>query len=107
MKTHQDAHFHLANVSLNPIDRTRSDELKDGILVRSDEVQNIDVLSGRGGKSNHHIGNKVFRHLITEIRPAYRSSLTRTERLILSESIVKKVHDMGGGRFLIQNNTSF
>jgi hypothetical protein len=106
MKTYQNAYIHHANVSLQTIDKSLSDELMDSILVRSDEVQKMDVLSGRGGKSNHHLGNKFFRHLITENRPAYRSSLTRTKKAMLSESIVKKVHDMGG-RFLIQNNTSF
>ena len=84
------------------IDETSSEELKAKILVRSDEIQRMDVLSGRGGKSNHHIGNKVFRHLVTEMKAAYQSSKTRTEKASLAESIVEKVHRMGG-QFLTQN----
>ena len=91
------------NVAVENIDETSSEEPKGSILVRSDEVKQFDVLSGRGGKSNHHIGNKVFRHLVTEMKPAYRSSLTRIEKAILAESLIEKVHRMGG-RFLIQNN---
>jgi len=62
----------------------------------------LDVLSGRGGKSNHHIGNKVFRHLVTEMKPAYRSSKTRNEKASLVESLIEKVHRKGG-RFLIES----
>ena len=83
-------------------DETSSEELKPSILVRNDEIQKWDVLSGRGGKSNHHIGNKVFRHLVTEMKPAYRSSKTRNEKASLVESLIEKVHRKGG-RFLIES----
>lgn len=88
--------------SQKPLDETTSERQTPNILVRSDEIQKWDVLSGRGGKSNHHIGNKFFRHLVTEMRPAYRSSKTRIEKAIITESLMEKVHRMGG-QFLIQN----
>eukprot|EP00563_Minutocellus_polymorphus_P014016 CAMPEP_0181052318 /NCGR_PEP_ID=MMETSP1070-20121207/17528_1 /TAXON_ID=265543 /ORGANISM="Minutocellus polymorphus, Strain NH13" /LENGTH=68 /DNA_ID=CAMNT_0023131407 /DNA_START=448 /DNA_END=651 /DNA_ORIENTATION=+ len=31
-----------------------------------------DVLLGRGGASNHHHGNAVFRSVVSKTRPAYR-----------------------------------
>jgi hypothetical protein len=96
------ARSHNAIASQKPVEVTPSEKLNAHILVRSDEIQNWDVLSGRGGKSNHHIGNKVFRHLITEMRPAYHSSKTRSEKAMITESLIQKVHRMGG-RFLIQN----
>lgn len=88
--------------SQTPLDETTYGKQTPNILVRSDEIQKWDVLSGRGGKSNHHIGNKIFRHLVTEMRPAYRSSKTRIEKAIITESLIEKVHRMGG-QFLIQN----
>jgi hypothetical protein len=94
------------NANAKSIDEVSSEKLKLGNLMKSDEIQQLDVLSGRGGKSNHHIGNKAFRHLVTEMKPAYRSSLTRTEKMILTDSIVENIHRMGG-RFLIQNTGPF
>jgi hypothetical protein len=92
----------ITSVTAKNIDQTKSDESIPTILVRSDEIQNLDVLSGRGGKSNHHPGNKIFRKLVSEIKQAYRSSPKNTEKRILAESIIEKIHRMGG-QFLIQN----
>ena len=73
---------------------------KNDLNLRSDEIQELDVLSGRVGKSNHHYGNKVFRHLIATIKPTYQSISTAAPKGFLSESIVEKLLNMGG-RFLI------
>jgi hypothetical protein len=84
------------------MEETISEKLKQGSQVSSYEIQRFDVLSGRGGKSNHHTGNQVFRHLVTELKPAYRAAVRKTEKARLAESLVEKVNCMGG-RFLVQN----
>jgi hypothetical protein len=75
-------------------------------ILGIDDVKKFDVLSGRGGKSNHHIGNKNFRNMVMEMKSDYRSKSTRAEKAALAESIVEKVYCMGG-RFLIQNKVHF
>jgi type IV secretory pathway ATPase VirB11/archaellum biosynthesis ATPase len=105
-KTQQKANFLKTDATVQNIDEFSSEEPTLSILVHSDDIKTLDVISGRGGKSNHHVGNKVFRHLVTEMKPAYRSSVIRTEKASLTNSIVEKVHRMGG-RFLIQNTGPF
>lgn len=58
----------------------------------------VDVLLGRGGRSNHHIGNARFRELIRRNRAQY-NSLPKHEKIKLSRAIVGVVQDLGG-RFL-------
>jgi hypothetical protein len=70
-----------------------------------DEISDADILSGRGGKSNHHVGNKRFRHLVSEMKAMYRSSCQKTNRTALSRGIIEYVHSYGG-RFLIQDGTA-
>lgn len=58
----------------------------------------VDVLLGRGGRSNHHIGNSRFRELIRKNREHY-ISLPKHEKIKLSRTVVAVVQDLGG-RFL-------
>lgn len=58
----------------------------------------VDVLLGRGGRSNHHIGNSRFRELIRSNRAQY-NALPKHEKIKLSRAIVAVVQDLGG-RFL-------
>ena len=53
---------------------------------------------GRGGRSNHHIGNSRFRELIRSNRAQY-NALPKHEKIKLSRAIVAVVQDLGG-RFL-------
>jgi hypothetical protein len=101
--SHQrDPIFHSFPITEKRSDETNPEELKPSTLVRNDEVQRMDVLSGRGGKSNHHFGNKVFRNLVTAMKSDYQSSKSRTEKARVAESIVEKIYRMGG-QFLCQN----
>jgi hypothetical protein len=74
-------------------------------FVGDDEITDADILSGRGGKSNHHVGNKRFRHLVSEMKAMYRSSGQKTDKTALSRGIIEYVHSYGG-RFLIQDGTA-
>jgi hypothetical protein len=77
------------------------DKINNDTFVRETDITDADILSGRGGKSNHHIGNKRFRHLVSEMKSMYRSKGTRTDKTAFSKGIIELVHSYGG-RFLIQ-----
>ena len=68
-------------------------------LYIDDELRATDVISGRGGLSNHHEGNKPYWRLVYERRPNYRASETATEKNAIAEEIVATIHSQQG-RFL-------
>lgn len=64
------------------------------------DVRENDVLAGRGGKVNSHLGNVLFRKLIRENRLNYRSANTKKlEKAFIAADIVYKIRNCGG-RFL-------
>ena len=63
------------------------------------KVFDIDVLCGRGGKSNHHPGNKRYREVISRMKSGYRQIGNKTAKTDLSRAIVDHVYQYGG-RFL-------
>lgn len=64
-----------------------------------DRVQESDILCGRGGKSNHHAGNKRYRQVVCEMKTDYRSTSAKKAKTGLSRAIVDHVCDYGG-RFI-------
>eukprot|EP00980_Cylindrotheca_fusiformis_P016639 scaffold4979_cov73-Cylindrotheca_fusiformis.AAC.11 len=66
-------------------------------------VKDTDVLLGRGGKSNHHEGNKGYRNLILGLQPKYKL-LEREEKTKMSERVVDWVYK-NNGRFLKQEGS--
>lgn len=64
-----------------------------------DEIKEWDVLCGRGGKSNHHSGNKRYRQVVSEMKNKYRGTSAKTDKTALSRAIVDYVNGYGG-RFL-------
>jgi hypothetical protein len=68
-------------------------------FVREQDVKETDVLCGRGGKSNHHGGNKRYRQVIGELRRKYRGTCAKNDKTALSRAIVDYVNGYGG-RFL-------
>merc|ERR1711935_491614 len=63
------------------------------------ETTQHDVLLGRGGKSNHHPGNKRYREEVENFRPLYASLITDEEKTSMSQALVDVMERMGG-RFL-------
>lgn len=63
-----------------------------------------DVVSGRGGRANHHGGNKPYWQLILTTRLTYKSSSNETEKTKMAIAVMKSVQDRNG-RFL-QRETS-
>jgi hypothetical protein len=62
-------------------------------------IQEWDVLCGRGGKSNHHPGNKRYRQVVSEMKASYRHIEAKTAKTDLSKAIVDHVFGYGG-RFI-------
>ena len=58
-----------------------------------------DVLFGRGGRSNHHPGNKMYRELVMAKQKFYRSC-DKNMKTIVAQSIVDAVGAEQHGRFL-------
>jgi len=59
-----------------------------------------DVLFGRGGLSNHHIGNKRYRDEADKLKPEYiDTKTTKREKTVFRNRLVDIVHGYGG-RFL-------
>lgn len=64
-----------------------------------DETREWDVLCGRGGRSNHHSGNKRYRHVVSEMKAMYRTTDAKNLKTDLSRAIVEHVCNYGG-RFI-------
>jgi hypothetical protein len=58
----------------------------------------VDVLMGRGGLGNNHAGNQAFLEQKRRLKARY-SVATKSEKFLISQELVKWVHDHGG-RFL-------
>jgi len=71
-----------------------------GSYISDAGVTPHDVLCGRGGGTNQHAGNKVFRQLCDEYRPAY---VNHKEREMKKSDVVRTIVNSvraNGGRFL-------
>lgn len=73
-------------------------ESAEGISTFADN----DVLSGRGGGTNVHPGNRTFRDLINTHRKEYLKA-KKNDKPAISRAIVKIIRD-AGGRFLRKDN---
>ena len=65
---------------------------------RGNTVNESDVLCGRGGATNNHIGNKMFRALVTEHQQEYLGA-KKKDKALVSNRIVRLIRQKGG-RFL-------
>jgi hypothetical protein len=69
--------------------------------VGTNDFKEHDVLSGRGGGTNVHPGNRDFRDLINKYRTIYLKA-KKNDKPAISRAIVKAVRSKGG-RFLKKN----
>ena len=63
------------------------------------EPKDFDVLLGRGGRSNHHPGNKRYREEVKNLQSWYLEVDDKNEKTDLSQCLVEYVHSYNG-RFL-------
>lgn len=55
-----------------------------------------DVLCGRGGLSNHHPGNRLFRRLIQANKSIHQRLTSTSQKQNLYKSIIVSIHSIGG-----------
>lgn len=70
----------------------------------TDFVTDGDVLLGRGGATNNHVGNRNFRNIVAEHQQEYLEA-KKTEKAMISKRIVRTVRQQGG-RFLRRDEKS-
>lgn len=70
-----------------------------------DSILDTDVLCGRGGRSNHHPGNKRYRRVISDMRSMYKNQDAKSDKTGLSRRIVDHVCQYGG-RFIKKEATT-
>jgi hypothetical protein len=68
------------------------------------DINSEDVLSGRGGATNSHSGNRVFRTLVKEYQGQYLQAKKRDKPAVAS--IIVELIRKKGGRFLRRSETS-
>ena len=64
-----------------------------------DAIRDLDILCGRGGRTNHHPGNKRYRRVVSEMKSMYRNQGAKSNKTDLSRCIVNHVCRYGG-RFI-------
>ena len=67
-------------------------------LVHAKEPSQFDVLCGRGGAINKHVGNRMYRRVVEHNKAIYRD-MPKRYRVLVGESIVQCIRN-NGGRFL-------
>eukprot|EP00535_Pseudo-nitzschia_heimii_P006767 CAMPEP_0197185282 /NCGR_PEP_ID=MMETSP1423-20130617/11601_1 /TAXON_ID=476441 /ORGANISM="Pseudo-nitzschia heimii, Strain UNC1101" /LENGTH=200 /DNA_ID=CAMNT_0042636307 /DNA_START=158 /DNA_END=760 /DNA_ORIENTATION=+ len=67
-------------------------------VVNADKINSNDVLGGRGGLTNLHIGNKNFRYIVAEHQLEYLKARKCDKRKI-ALAVVSRIRE-NGGRFL-------
>jgi len=69
--------------------------------VRTDEISINDVLCGRGGDINVHVGNEQFRKIVESKRMEYLTARFKREKRLIASSVVKEIQNLvPPGRFL-------
>jgi len=61
-----------------------------------------DVLFGRGGRGNHHPGNKKYRALVRSYKKEYKNTKCKQAKTAMAKLITEKINK-DGGRFLRYN----
>jgi hypothetical protein len=84
--------------------RGRTSKKQSQTVQYIDEVTDLDCVLGRGGKSNHHPGNKRYRSEVQHLQKWYKSS-GKAEKTDLAQCLVNFVHSYGG-RFVKQEKST-
>ena len=72
-----------------------------GRTVRTDEITVNDVLCGRGGDINVHVGNERYRKMIESRKMDYLTATYKRDKRIIASSIVNEIHALvPPGRFM-------
>ena len=79
------------------------------LLIPDADITNNDVLLGRGGRTNHHVGNATYRTYKESLQEEYLHA-TKDEKTCISNRLVNMIHEKRG-RFVkayepMKNNTT-
>lgn len=72
--------------------------------MAAQEINSNDVLCGRGGLTNSHVGNKRFRDVVSEYQMEYLKA-RKNDKKDIARKIVARI-DENGGRFLQRSQSS-
>lgn len=86
------------NQTMGPKKARKNKRNRDPTVKEYVEPTDKDVLLGRGGRSNHHPGNKRYRDEVHNLQKWYKAS-AKPEKTDLSQCLVNYIHSYGG-RFL-------
>ncbi len=88
------------SATVTPRKNSKSDSRSSSVSTEGIQPTELDVLLGRGKRSNFHEGNRRFRKLVEEHKPLYfRKENKRNGKNLISIQVMEKVHAWGG-RFL-------
>eukprot|EP00957_Ditylum_brightwellii_P049235 3736019-Ditylum_brightwellii.AAC.1 len=92
--------FDVMKPPMTPVTQPSEEPLR----ISTDSLNQYDVLLGRGGGSNNHIGNHHFCSLVQDFQSIYLP-LRRKDKPLMARSVVLIVRNRGG-RFLAKSKTS-
>lgn len=75
---------------------------KSNMTASDDSIGPHDVLLGRGGRTNTHLGNRRYRAIVAKYQPEYLAA-KKKDKIVIARRIVSIIH-ANGGRFLKQGN---
>jgi hypothetical protein len=92
----------------NDVDKDKTKPKKNSSIVRGDiigsDIGSNDVLCGRGGVTNAHVGNKKFRILVAEHQQEYLEMMKK-DKASIARRIVARIKE-SGGRFLKRDDAT-
>jgi len=83
------------------VNGTMTTTTKTAAAVLVTDIGENDVLLGRGGRTNLHVGNKRYRALVAEHTAEYLVA-KKKQKAEIARRIVSTVRDVRGGRFLVK-----
>jgi hypothetical protein len=89
---------HFGNQRVTPKRKKRRNKNHTVNHFISNGITNSDVLMGRGGLSNNHVGNKLYLEHKKTLQARYEAAL-KDDKTAISQELVDWVHSQGG-RFL-------
>mmetsp|Transcript_30207 Transcript_30207/g.50167 ORF Transcript_30207/g.50167 Transcript_30207/m.50167 type:complete len:209 (-) Transcript_30207:1562-2188(-) len=86
------------NRGMKSMERKNSNNSSSSDNGEPNAINPNDVLCGRGGLTNSHVGNKRFRYIVAEYQQVYLNA-RKNEKKEIARTIVARIHG-NGGRFL-------
>ncbi|KAG7364350.1 hypothetical protein IV203_037552 [Nitzschia inconspicua] len=80
--------------------KKRRRQFQPAVKVYVEEIAESDVLMGRGGRSNRHVGNLLYLKKIGETKPLYAKCRLKSEKTKVAQSVVDYVKNEQKGRFV-------